>query len=82
MQRGPALWVLGCESPCHHPAQGFKVSGWLDRYLSAVRGSQVRVAPSFSMRAGSVAAHKMVMGGRVYGWIDIEIEEVPCSTRR
>lgn len=71
MQRGPALWVLGCESSCHHPAHGFKVSGWLDRYLSTVRGSQVRVALSFSMR-----------GGQVYGQIDLEIEEVPCSTRR
>ncbi len=58
MQRGPALWVRGCDAPCHHPAHGFQVSGSLDRYVSAVRGSQVRVAPSPSMRAGSAAAHK------------------------
>lgn len=58
MQRGPALWVLGCDSSCHHPAHGFSVSGSLDRYLSEVRGSQVRVAPSPSMQAESVTARK------------------------
>lgn len=51
------------------------------RHMSAVRGSQVRVTPSFSIQAGLSYMHGRRRMCESVDQIDLAIEEVPCDAK-